>query len=104
MPSAPLSNALRKALSDDLLEEAESNVSHLLAHFQTLLRSADLLFRSLHLVLIWIVGIAGTVYEETRFILRDFLARAVKDAIVYSRKYPLHPILLPFLPVSSSPN
>lgn len=26
------------------------------------------------------------VYEETRFILRDFLTRAVRDAIVYSGK------------------
>ncbi|SPC62034.1 uncharacterized protein UHOD_12180 [Ustilago sp. UG-2017b] len=35
--------------------------------------------------------IAGTVYEETRFILRDFLARTVKDAITYSSKSCLLP-------------
>ena len=31
------------------------------------------------------------VYEETRFILRDFLTRAVRDAIVYSGKSHLPP-------------
>ncbi len=44
-------------------------------------------------------GIAGTVYEESRFILRDFLTVAIRDAIVYSRKSPpLSPqlALLPF--------
>ncbi|CBQ70136.1 conserved hypothetical protein [Sporisorium reilianum SRZ2] len=38
--------------------------------------------------------LAGTVYEETRFILRDFVARAVRDAIVYSRKHPRTPLAL----------
>ncbi|KAJ1036231.1 hypothetical protein NDA18_000096 [Ustilago nuda] len=35
--------------------------------------------------------IAGTVYEETRFILRDFLARTVEEAITYSSKTCLLP-------------
>lgn len=29
----------------------------------------------------------GTVYEESRFILQEFLTKAVRDAIVYSRKF-----------------
>lgn len=60
--------------------------------------------RGLNVVLTrWVdccAGIAGTVYEESRFILRDFLTVAIRDAIVYSRKAPHLPPAIPALHLS----
>ncbi|KAF6767223.1 Histone-fold [Kalmanozyma brasiliensis GHG001] len=48
--------------------------------------------------------IAGTVYEESRFILRDFLTQAIRDAVVYARRcFPFPLSLVPPAPPCSTP-